>query len=93
MKKFGFGPLFVIMILLYAMLALTSYTTSASEISHDATTNKIINATVQKQNYILGLQREVVIHRRARPNSSSAPSINMHPFFIFAFVISLLIAS
>ncbi|KAL3366547.1 hypothetical protein AABB24_011304, partial [Solanum stoloniferum] len=93
MKKFGFGPLFVIMILLCAILALTSYTASASEISHNATPNKIINGTVQKQNYILGQQREVVIHRRARPNSSSAPSINKHPFFIFAFTVSLLIAS
>lgn len=85
MKKFGFGPLFVIMVLLCAVLALTC---AASKISHDAApTNKISNGTVQKQQQIKG----VVIHRRARPNNSSAQSLNKHPFFIFASIASLLL--
>lgn len=88
MKKFGFGPIFIIMILLCGVLALTSYTASASEISHNATMNKLSNGTVQKQNYIFEHQK-AVIHRRARPNNSSAQSLNKHPFFVFASIISL----
>lgn len=92
MKKFDFGTLFVIVILLCAILALTSYTTASSEISYDAPTNKISKlGTVQKQHYIFGEQKGVVIHRRARPKKNSSQSLKKNTFFIFGFMSLLLL--